>query len=148
MRDTITRTVKRSLHRYGVRHRSHATTRRRRPSTTRARPTSTTSTKQAYREVHDFTMTGPEKVYALRQAICHVVTHDIPGAIVECGVWRGGSMMAAAATLLELGDATRELYLFDTYEGMPEPTEHDVDLHGNSSYDRWTAQKRNVLTPA
>ena len=46
----------------------------------------------------------------------------IEGDIVECGVWRGGSMMAAALTLLRLGDTDRDLYLFDTFAGMPEPT--------------------------
>ena len=35
-------------------------------------------------------------------------------------------MMAAAKSLLDLGDTTRSLYLFDTYEGMTEPGEYDA----------------------
>jgi hypothetical protein len=50
----------------------------------------------------------------------------VPGAIVECGVWKGGSMMAAALTLLRLGVSDRDLYLFDTFQGMPPPTQEDV----------------------
>lgn len=146
MRDTLTRTVKRALQRYGfdiVRVDETAAP----VVDDEFPPDFDEATKAACREVREYTMTGPEKILALREAVRHVVTHDIPGAIVECGVWRGGSMMVAARTLLELGDDSRELYLFDTYEGMPEPTEHDVDLHGNSALDRWTSQKRNVLTP-
>jgi hypothetical protein len=80
--------------------------------------------------VTPYTMTSPERVNALIRAVRYVAEHDIPGAIVECGVWRGGSMMAVARTLLALGDAERDLYLFDTFEGMSPPTEADVDLSG------------------
>jgi hypothetical protein len=57
----------------------------------------------------------------------------IPGAIVECGVWRGGSMMAVASTLRSLGSTERDLYLFDTFEGMSPPSAADVDLGGQSA---------------
>ena len=72
------------------------------------------------------TMTGPEKVAALVEATRHVVRMRIPGAVVECGVWRGGSMQAVALTLLSLGETDRELHLFDTFEGMPPPTADDT----------------------
>ena len=49
---------------------------------------------------------------------------------MECGVWKGGSMMAAALTLLDLKRQDRDLYLFDTFEGMPKPTEEDVHYTG------------------
>jgi O-methyltransferase len=45
---------------------------------------------------------------------------EILGAIVERGGWRGGSILVIARTLLELGATDRELYLFETFEGMPE----------------------------
>lgn len=72
------------------------------------------------------TMTSPARLQALILAARHVVRRQLPGAIVECGVWRGGSMFAAARTLLNAGDTTRELYLYDTYSGMPAPGEYDV----------------------
>jgi len=62
-----------------------------------------------------------------------IVRHHIPGAIVECGVWRGGSMMAVALTLLELQAATRPLYLYDTFDGMPPPTARDRSFAGESA---------------
>ena len=43
-------------------------------------------------------------------------------------------MMAAALTLLRLDDAERELYLYDTFAGMPPPSEVDVDYAGRTMY--------------
>jgi len=85
------------------------------------------ATCETIRAVAPYTMTSSEKLFALCSATRYVHRHGIPGAIVECGVFRGGSMMAVARTLSQLGDETRELYLFDTYEGMVEPG--DVDRH-------------------
>ena len=79
--------------------------------------------------VTPYTMTSPERIGALVDAVRYVSAAKIPGAIVECGVWRGGSMMAAALTLLEAGDL-RDLYLFDTFAGMTAPTADDVDHLG------------------
>jgi O-methyltransferase len=80
--------------------------------------------------VRGYTMTGNDKLFALIQAVRYVVRHEIPGDIVECGVWRGGSMQAAARTLIASGDTRRDLYLFDTFEGMPPPSERDVRHDG------------------
>jgi O-methyltransferase len=80
--------------------------------------------------VRGFTATGPERVLGLVGAVRYLVQNQLPGAFVECGVWRGGSMMAAAWTLAELGDTARELYLFDTFEGMSAPTTHDRLMNG------------------
>ena len=79
-------------------------------------------------------MTSPDKLYALILAVRHVAKHKIPGDIVECGVWRGGrGMQATARTLLEVGDTSRHLYLFDTFEGMTPPTEDDRRHDGQSA---------------
>ena len=85
-----------------------------------------------FQKVEPFTMTGHFRIAALIDAVKYVVKHDIPGDIVECGVWRGGSMMAVAYTLLEM-NAHRKLHLFDTFTGLTEPTEVDRDTRGNSA---------------
>jgi O-methyltransferase len=77
------------------------------------------------KKVRPFTMTAyDERISALCHAVRYVARSHIPGDIVECGVWRGGSMMAAALTLLSEGDI-REIHLFDTFEGMPPPKSID-----------------------
>jgi len=75
--------------------------------------------------VKSYTVTKPQSIVALVDSVKYVVNNKIPGSIVECGVWRGGSMMAIAKTLLDLNQSDRELYLFDTFEGMPKPTNFD-----------------------
>jgi hypothetical protein len=85
------------------------------------------------RQVRPWTMTSPDRVYALMQAVRYVSANHIPGALVECGVWKGGSMAAVARTLLQLQDASRELYLFDTFEGMTAPTARDLDYTGKKA---------------
>jgi O-methyltransferase len=89
-----------------------------------------------------FTMTSIERMYALYRSVRYVVENQIPGAIVECGVWRGGSMMLAARTLLLAGDSERELDLFDTYKGMSEPTQRDVSWTGRPAEATWRETQR------
>jgi hypothetical protein len=95
--------------------------------------------KEIIRAVRPYTMTGNAKLFALIQAVRYIVRHDIPGDIVECGVWRGGSMQAAARTLIATGDTERELYLFDTFEGMPPPSDVDVRHDGRSAEELMAA---------
>jgi hypothetical protein len=81
-------------------------------------------------EVRPYTMTSVERLVALIEAVRYVVRAGIPGAIAECGVWRGGSMMAVARALLAEGKTDRDIYLYDTFEGMSAPTDADRAADG------------------
>jgi O-methyltransferase len=72
-------------------------------------------------KVRPYTMTSPARLAALCDALSHIVRHRIPGAFVECGVWKGGSSMAAALRLIQLNQPDRAFYLFDTFAGMTAP---------------------------
>ena len=92
---------------------------------------------------HRFTMTSVERMYALYKGVEYIEAARIPGAIVECGVWRGGSVMIALATLLALGKADRDIYLFDTFEGLPRPDDaKDIDILGNRAIHGWLPHAR------
>ncbi len=83
-------------------------------------------------------MTSPERIIGLVRAIDYVVRSGIRGDFVECGVWRGGSMFVAARSLIQRRAedrhfAARQLWLYDTFEGMSEPTAADVDLQGQTA---------------
>src|SRR5262249_48428623 len=65
-------------------------------------------------QVKPYTMTSVERVVALCQSIAYLEKHGIAGDIVECGVWKGGSMMAAALALLALESSQRQLWFYDT----------------------------------
>lgn len=99
--------------------------------------------KEIIRAVKPYTMTSPERLNAFILATRHVVRHNIPGDIVECGVWRGGSMQACAKALLALGESDRDLHLFDTFEGMPPPTAEDLRRDGKSAEDLLAAQGKD-----
>src|SRR3954451_628097 len=97
------------------------------------------------RAVRRHTMTSPRRIAALCDAVAHAAHAGIPGAMVECGVWKGGSMMAAALTLLANDASDRDLYLFDTFEGMPPPTPEDK-FSAYDGYDptrHWRRRRRD-----
>ncbi|MEA2429741.1 MAG: O-methyltransferase [Thermoleophilaceae bacterium] len=97
------------------------------------------------RRVRRYTMTTPRRIAALCDGVEHAVRTGVPGAVVECGVWKGGSMMAAALTLIRLGATDRDLYLFDTFKGMPPPTEEDAfsAYDGYSPMRHWRRRRRD-----
>jgi hypothetical protein len=76
-------------------------------------------------KVKKYTMTSDERLVTLSRAIDYIEENNIDGDIIECGVWKGGSMMLAALKLIELKNTRRKLFLFDTFEGMTEPLEID-----------------------
>ncbi len=90
---------------------------------------------EIFNAVHTYTMTSPERVQALIEAVRYVIRNEVDGAFLECGVYFGGSMMAVAMTLLSLGITDRQLYLFDTFAGMPKPDKVDVNFQGRPAID-------------
>jgi hypothetical protein len=100
--------------------------------------------KEIVRAARPYTMTAADKLFALIQAVRYVTRYEIPGDIVECGVWRGGSMHAAARTLIDLGDTTRDIHLFDTFEGMPPPTDKDLRHDGASAAELLATRPRTA----
>lgn len=85
--------------------------------------------------VGPYTLTSVERIMGLVEAVRFVVRAEVPGDIVECGVWRGGSMMVVALTLVDLGATDRDLYLFDTFTRTPDPGDEDVDFAGVPAVD-------------
>src|SRR5215510_2041999 len=77
------------------------------------------------RTVAPYTMTSLERLMTLYQ-ICHYVERrSLDGDLVECGVWRGGSAGIMAAVNMKHGATRRNLWLYDSFEGIPEPSMED-----------------------
>lgn len=93
-------------------------------------PDMTQEEKELCGAVAPFTMTSSERMVSLMRATEYIVENKIAGDFVECGVWRGGSMMIVALTLKRLGETTRKLYLYDTFAGMSPPSGKDVRFDG------------------
>ena len=85
------------------------------------------------KSVRPFTMTSSQRIWGAMRSVRYLVENDLPGAIVECGVWRGGTIMAMLAELRVLGDESRDIYLFDTFTGMTDPTDWDIDARNGMS---------------
>lgn len=88
-------------------------------------------------EVRPHTMTSELRIEGLLQAVRYVVDRGISGAFAECGVWRGGSVLAMVRQLQRLGVEDRELYLYDTFEGMTAPTDRDTSRFDPPALSTW-----------
>ena len=91
--------------------------------------------------VKPYTMTSPERVSVLIDAVKYVVENRVDGAFVECGVWKGGSAMAMALTLRELDQESRDIYLYDTFSGMVAPSDIDISHQWGSAQEIFSLKK-------
>lgn len=89
--------------------------------------------RRIYEQCKPFTMTSFERMFGLYSAVKYVVDAKIDGHFVECGVWKGGSSMMIALTLKSLGVTDKKIYLYDTFEGMSEPSAEDVSFDSQSA---------------
>jgi hypothetical protein len=109
--------------------------------------------KRLYDTCLPYTLTSKERLYGLYQAVRYITEQGIPGEFVECGVWRGGSSIMASLAFDAFGDRTRRFRLYDTFQGMTAPTEHDVDVFGGGAREQMARAKpaevtRNILAMA
>ena len=84
-----------------------------------------------------YSMIGEARLLSVVDAVRYLERRRVPGAFAECGVWRGGSVLAMILTLDELGVHDRDLYLFDTFSGMTEPGPHDTSEHEPPATETW-----------
>ena len=80
-------------------------------------------------------MVNPAHQEWLKEAVRDVNKNHIEGALVECGVWQGGTIMSMMDAQKQC-EEERDVYLYDTFNGMTEPSLKD------SAYDRSKFKKR------
>ena len=78
-----------------------------------------------FKAISPYTMLGEARLYSLFSLAKRICLENIPGNIVECGVAAGGSTALMAAVIKRYSKQPRCLYAFDSFEGMPPPTEAD-----------------------
>jgi len=74
-----------------------------------------------FRRVRSHTLVSRAKLNRLCTLVATLEREAVPGAIVECGVFKGG----AAALMAHESAGRREVLLFDSFEGLPPPGQHD-----------------------
>jgi hypothetical protein len=97
--------------------------------------------------VSSYTMTGVPRLLALIDSVRYCVGREVPGSFAECGVWRGGSVLAMVLALQDLGVTDRDIYLYDTFEGMTAPTERDVSELDPPALETWHAAAESGERP-
>jgi O-methyltransferase len=102
----------------------------------------------AYKRCSPYTATSLERMYGLYQAVKYIIEANIEGDFVECGVWKGGSVMMIRDTLEILDIYDRKIYLYDTFSGMTEPTENDKaisdNVHASKIKDKYSVSLTDV----
>ncbi|MGX9789848.1 TylF/MycF/NovP-related O-methyltransferase [Mycobacterium sp. MMS18-G62] len=93
----------------------------------------------------NFSLTSIERQWALISSTRYLNAARIEGDIVECGVWRGGSMMLAKE-LCSDSPIARRFYLYDTFAGMSEPTEDDVSHVERPAQETYQVTRRESHT--
>lgn len=88
--------------------------------------------KQIYEISAPYTVTSLKKMERLYESVIYVNENNIEGAYVECGVYKGGSVMNMALTQLNYAKLVH-IYLYDTFEGMTPPGDFDVNYRGISA---------------
>ena len=76
------------------------------------------------------TMIGPRGLQNIRECVEDVVERDVPGDLIEAGVWRGGATVFMRALLAAHGDSQRTVWVADSFRGLPTPAEsgHAADV--------------------
>jgi O-methyltransferase len=96
-----------------------------------------------YERCQEYTMTSRQRMFSVYQAARYLASAGVEGAFAECGVWRGGSTMMAALSFAGCGDITRDLWLYDTFEGMPEPSAEDTASWEADPHREWARNQRD-----
>ena len=84
--------------------------------------------------VRPYTSVSIERIQNVLTLVETCVKNNIEGDFVEIGVWKGGLIMAMALKCIQMG-VFRAIHAYDTFTGMTQPTEEDVDLSGNRAKD-------------
>ncbi|HEV2035669.1 MAG TPA: TylF/MycF/NovP-related O-methyltransferase [Candidatus Dormibacteraeota bacterium] len=83
------------------------------------------------------TMVGLRRLDHLETCITNILDEDVPGDLVEAGVWRGGASIFMRAVLAAYGDPTRRVWVADSFQGLPRPDPHKYPADAGDRF--WTA---------
>ncbi len=81
-------------------------------------------------EFWDYTVLGTAALYNLYSSCRYIFDRRIPGDIVECGVFLGGSIMFFVELCKRYGATNRVVYGLDTFTGFLRRSEKDIDYDG------------------
>jgi O-methyltransferase len=108
--------------------------------------------KSFHKIIHELAMTSSKRDSdILFNYLDHIRNNNVPGDFVECGVWKGGIVLAISEYLSYHNMLDRKVWLYDTFAGLTEPTDVDFELRRNnkvSTKEIWQGQKIDDHTNA
>ncbi len=87
-------------------------------------------------KLFNYTMGGRMALENAFDLVDLVNSNDVKGSLVECGVAEGGTAAMMALANKHLGNVSRNKWFFDSYEGLPEPTEKDYEMGKTGNFIR------------
>jgi O-methyltransferase len=97
--------------------------------------------------VSGFTLIAPARLLTLHRLARELIGSGIPGCFVECGSWAGGSGAVLGAAAAD--DPERMLWMFDSWEGVPPPSEYDISAEGAPGRaGAWSASRHQAEAAA
>lgn len=81
------------------------------------------------------TMIGMQRLTSLQRCVETVLAEDVPGDLIECGVWRGGACILMRAVLAAYGDQKRCVWVADSFAGVPRPDRENYIADENLRLD-------------
>jgi hypothetical protein len=71
---------------------------------------------------YDYTMIGSQRLDNIEQCFHGILADGVPGDFIECGVWRGGSVVFMCGLLEAYEVPDRRVWVADSFEGVPPPS--------------------------
>ena len=84
-----------------------------------------------------FTFLGQKRLDNIRYCVESVIRENVPGDLIETGVWRGGACIFMRAILKAYGDETRTVWLADSFEGLPPPNAAKYPADAGDKHHAW-----------
>lgn len=79
--------------------------------------------------VSPYSMVHETGIVFTMAAVVYAVKNNLPGALLECGTWRGGCSIAMLLVQRELfGKVLKPVYMLDSFEGLPTVDHRDGPL--------------------
>ncbi len=97
--------------------------------------------KRIWEKTSSYSLLNKGKLFTIINAVDYLEKSAIKGDFVQTGVYQGGSVMMVLFRLKELKSVSRSFFLYDTYEGMPEPTKYDVSFFGQKAIKKYNKVK-------
>lgn len=95
-------------------------------------------------KVMPYTMVGYKRLSNAYELACKAIAENVPGAFVEFGVWKGG-VAGVMATAAKEAESERMTWLFDSFEGLPEPTEKDGAHAAEYASEHTSGRLRSIV---